>query len=82
MVLKVLSSTPTSLLRGRGHGRNRAVGLDKLPYGVNSAPHSVTLGVAAEHGLGEGTKWGKPQKWRGKYFGSTVEGLSPFPLLS
>lgn len=77
MVLASAQLYPNFPPKRGGHGRNRAEGLDKLPYGVNSGPHSVTLGIAAEHGLGERTKWGKPQKRRGKYFGSTVEGAEP-----
>lgn len=67
----MLSSTSASLCEGGGPGRN------KLLYGVNSGSHSVTLGVAADPGLRERTRWGKPQYRRGKYSGSTMEGAEP-----
>lgn len=37
----------------------------------------MTLAVAADPGLEEGTRWGKPQYRRSKYSGSTMEGAEP-----
>lgn len=83
MVLEVPSPTPASI-PGGGADRNRARGrLDKLPYGVNVFPHSVTLGGSRAWAQGwhrEGTGGGRLQKRRSKYFGSTMEGAEPLLL--
>lgn len=76
--------TPASLPGWGRADRNRARGrLDKLPYGVNVFPHSVTPGGSrawAQGGHREGTGGGRLQKRRSKYFGSTMEGAEPLLL--
>lgn len=72
------SATPASLLRGGGAGRNRAVGLDKLPDEVMAGPRFCATGWQLSQGSGRARSGGRPQKRRGKHFGSTVEGAEPF----